>query len=73
MGHFDDLRKGCLGEMGLTEPTRLTVIDPDYIDLSRECDVARLDVDCLASDVNTERNVLVELVGKDRTPSRSVG
>ncbi len=43
------------------------------IDLSRESDVARLDFDCLVSDVNTARNVLVELVGKARTPSRSVG
>ena len=60
-----------LGLMG--EGWTLTGIDPDDIDLSRKCDVTRLDVDCLVSDVNTARNVLVELVGKVRTPSRSVG
>ncbi len=62
------------GLLGLTgEGWTMTGIDPEGIDVSRESDVARLDFDRLVSDVNTARNVLVELVGKARTPSRSVG
>ena len=62
------------GLLGLTgEGWTMTGIDPEGIDVSRESDVARLDFDRLVSDVNTARNVLVELVGKARTRSRSAG
>ncbi len=62
------------GLLGLTgEGWTMTGIDSEGIDLSRESDVARLDFDRLVSDVNTARNILVELVGKARTPSRSAG
>ena len=64
----------AIGLLGLTgEGWTMTGIDPEGIDLSRESDVARLDFDRLVSDVNTARNVLVELVVKARTPSRSAG
>ena len=64
----------AIGLLGLTgEGWTMTGIDPEGIDVSRESDVARLDFDRLVSDVNTARNVLVELVGKARTPSRSAG
>ncbi len=67
--HADSVTLYATGLLGLTgEGWTITGI---Y--LSRECDIARLDFDCLVSDVNTARNVLVELVGKARTPSRSVG
>ena len=62
---------GLLGLMG--EGWTMTGIGPEGIDLSRDSDIARLDFDCLVSDANAARKALVELVGKARTPSRSMG